>query len=122
MQAISPPYQHQFAELVGMLGEDILRITVGNRYRLRRRGKKLIFAQNQLTSHYQNSTANNGLLFAFLLAKTLTALALLKNGVPSLANIARRPGKLAAKKRRKVVTVAETAAIGDIRNALIAMA
>lgn len=39
MQAISPPYQYQFAELVGMLGEDILRITVGNRYRLRRRGK-----------------------------------------------------------------------------------
>ena len=55
-------------------------------------------------------------------AKTLTVLALLKNGVASLTNIARRPGKLPAKKRRKVVTVAESAAIGDIGHAVIAMA
>jgi hypothetical protein len=54
--------------------------------------------------------------------KTLTALALLKNGVAPLANIARRPVKLAAEKRRKVVTVAESAAIGDIGHAIIAMA
>ena len=54
--------------------------------------------------------------------KTLTALPLLKNGVAPLANIARRPVKLAAEKRRKVVTVAESAALGDIGHAIIAMA
>ena len=55
-------------------------------------------------------------------AKTLTALPLLKNGVAPLANIARRPVKFTAKKRRKVVTVAESAAIGDIGHAVIAVA
>ncbi len=48
--------------------------------------------------------------------------ALLELAIASLANIARREAKLALKQRRKVVTVAETALIGDIRDALFAMA
>ena len=72
------------------------------------------------TAHTPN--ADNGALFAFLVCNTLTLLALLKNGVAPLADIARRPVELPAKKRRKVVTVAEAAAISDISHAFIAVA
>ena len=55
MQAVTPPHQHQFAELMGVLGEDVLRIAIRHRHRLSGRGKKFIFAKNQLTCHDINS-------------------------------------------------------------------
>ena len=55
VQAVSPPHQHQFAELMGVLGEDILRIAIRYRHRLSGGGKKFIFAKNQLTCHDINS-------------------------------------------------------------------
>lgn len=55
VQAVTPPHQHQFAELMGVLGENVLRIAIRHRHRLSGRGKKFIFAKNQLTCHDINS-------------------------------------------------------------------
>ena len=46
VQAVAPPHQRQLAELVGMLGKDVLRIAVRHRDGLTRGGKKIIFTKN----------------------------------------------------------------------------
>jgi len=59
MQAITAPYQHQFAKIVCMFGKDILRIAVRHRDGLRGGGKKISSAKNQLSGHITTSTVNN---------------------------------------------------------------
>jgi hypothetical protein len=46
VQAVAAPHQHQLAELMGVLGKNVLRVTVGHRDGLTRGGKKIIFAKN----------------------------------------------------------------------------
>ncbi len=122
VQPVASPHQHQLAELMGMFGKDILRVAnLPPPLPVWRKGKTPLLRKIRLaTAHTPN--ADNGALFAFLVCNTLTLLALLKNGVAPLTDIARRPVELPAKKRRKVVTVAEAAAISDISHAFIAVA
>lgn len=43
MQPVAPPHQHQLAELMGVFSEDVLRIAVSHRHRLRGGREKFLF-------------------------------------------------------------------------------
>jgi hypothetical protein len=70
MQAVAAPHQHQLAELVGVLGEDVLRIAIRHRHRLSG-GEKIIFAKNQLACH--DITSDEKRHYSRFRRKTLTA-------------------------------------------------
>lgn len=128
---------------MAMFCEDILRIAIRHRHWLEGGGKKFGFFEDKLSGQRvpprlvsmelhkvparqpvraADGPGRNRKLLNFPRQKTVMLFALLELAIAPLANITRGEAKLTLKQCGKVVTVAETALICDVRDALLAVA